>query len=165
MLSTREAALAAVQQRGWALSFASGALRADVEVVLAAVRQEARALQFASEALRADREVLLAAVRQDGCALEFASEALRADAEVALAAVRQDGDALRLASEALRADPFLARAAREAIALAQLPRLCRFLLARHRQQRAARVAAQADVWLIRHGQDGFARACKRQRAA
>jgi hypothetical protein len=26
------------------------------------------------------------------------------------------------------------------------------------------VAAQADGWLIRHGQDGFARACERQRA-
>ena len=73
--------------------------------------------------------------------------------------------ALEFASYALRADPFLARAAREASALAQLPRLCRFLLARHRQEGAARVAAQADGWLIRHEQDGFARACKRQRAA
>ena len=132
--------------------------------MLAAVKQDGYALQFASEALRADRGVVLAAVRQDGFALH-ASKVLRGDPEVVLAAVKENGRALRHASEALRADRFLARAAREASALARLPRLCRFLLARHRQESAARVAAQADGWLIRHGQDGFARACKRQRAA
>ena len=104
-------------------------------------------------------------VSKNGYALAYASEALQADREVVLAAVRQNEHALMYASEALRADPFLARAAREASALARLPRLCSFLLARHRQDSAARVAAQADGWLIRHGQDGFARACKRQRAA
>ena len=135
------------------------------EVALAAVQQDGFALRYASEALRADREVALAAAKKNGFALYHASEALRADPEVVLAAVRQSGSALVYASEALRADPFLARAAREASALARLPRLCRFLLARHRQESAARVAAQADGWLIRHGQDGFARACKRQRAA
>ena len=108
---------------------------------------------------------VLAAVRNNGYVLEFASKALRADPGVVLTAVKENGRALRHASEALRADRFLARAAREASALARLPRLCRFLLARHRQESAARVAAQADGWLIRHGQDGFARAWKWQRAS
>ena len=111
------------------------------------------------------KEATLAAVQQRGWALSFASGALRADAEVVLAAVAENVWALCHASEALQADSFLARGAREATALARLPRLCRFLLARHRQEGAARVAAQADRWLIRHEQDGFARACKRQRAA
>ena len=121
--------------------------------------------QPAHEHMLWTREAALAAVRNDECDLKHASVALRADAEVVLAAVKQNGYALRFASEGLRADAFLARAAREARALYLLPRLCRFLLARHRQESGARVAAQADGWLIRHGQDGFARACKRQRAA
>ena len=60
-------------------------------VVLAAVQQSGEALQFASEELKADREVVLAAVQQDGLALEHASEELRANREVVLAAVKQKG--------------------------------------------------------------------------
>jgi hypothetical protein len=152
MLPTREAALAAVRQYGPASRHAVD-------------REAAFGLQLAVLAFTADRGVVLAAVRHVGCALAFASEALRADPQVVLAAVHSDWEALALASPALRADPFLSRAARESRALARLPRLCRFLLARHRHEGAARVAAQADRWLIRHKQDGFARACKRQRAA
>ena len=48
-------------------------LRDDREVVLAAVQQDGAVLQFASERLRDDRDVVLAAVQQNGNALLFAS--------------------------------------------------------------------------------------------
>ena len=102
LLADRECVLAAVQQNGMALRFASEALRADREVVLAAVQQYGRALEHASKNLRADREIVLAAVRQYGWALEYASEDLRADREVVLAAVRQNGWVLVFASDDLR---------------------------------------------------------------
>ena len=44
--------------------------------MLAAVQQNGRALEYASEELRADRELVLAAVRQDGLALEVAEARL-----------------------------------------------------------------------------------------
>ena len=77
-------------------------MEADKEVVLAAVQQDGLALQFASEDLRADREVVLAAVQQHGLALQYASAELRADREVVLAAVQQNGEALRLAPLRIR---------------------------------------------------------------
>ena len=49
--------LAAIQQHGGALEYASEGLRGDREVVLAAVQQDWRALQYASEGLKGDREV------------------------------------------------------------------------------------------------------------
>ena len=71
--------LAAVQQNGDALRYASKDLRADREVVLTAVRQNGLALEFANDDLRADREVVLAAVQQAGLALQFADETLLQD--------------------------------------------------------------------------------------
>ena len=65
----------------------SGTRDSDREVVLAAVQEWGLELQFASAALRADREVVLAAVQRDGLALEHASAELKADREVVLAAV------------------------------------------------------------------------------
>ena len=53
----REVMLAAVQQGGGALAFASVVLRRDRKVVLAAVQQSWRAIEFASVALRSNREV------------------------------------------------------------------------------------------------------------
>merc|ERR1712070_208612 len=53
---------------------------------VAAVQQDGRALEFASEELKKDPTVVLAAVQQDGCALEFASEELKKDPTVVLAA-------------------------------------------------------------------------------
>jgi lambda repressor-like predicted transcriptional regulator len=111
--SHRHCMMAAVQQRGTALRFASVELRADRAVVLAAVRQSGLALRFASDELRADRAVVLAAVRQCGGALLFASAELRADREVVLAAVRRKGFALQFASVELRADPSVVLAAVE----------------------------------------------------
>ena len=53
-------------------------LRGDRDVVLAAVQQDGDALEYASAELQADREVVLAAVQQDGYALEYASVFCRA---------------------------------------------------------------------------------------
>ena len=102
--SDRELLLAAVQQNGRALEYASAELKADREVVLAAVQQYGYALEYASAELRADREVVLAAVQQNGRALCYASAELRADGEVVLAAVQQNGYALVWASAELRAN-------------------------------------------------------------
>ena len=46
--------------------------------LLAAVQQNGRALKYASEELQADREVVLAAVQQNGDALTYASQELQA---------------------------------------------------------------------------------------
>ena len=62
--------------------------------MLAAVEQDGRALQYASAELRSDRKFVLAAVKQDGRALEYASAELRSDREIVLAAVEQDGHGL-----------------------------------------------------------------------
>jgi hypothetical protein len=115
--------LAAVQQNGWVLAYASAELQADRDVVLAAVKQDGRALTYASVELKADREVVLAAVKQDGCALKYASAKLKADREVVLAAVQQDGRALAYASVELQADREIREAAskrKEAVLLAEL---------------------------------------------
>jgi hypothetical protein len=103
--SDRELLLAAVQQNGYELRYASAELKADREVVLAAVQQDGHALRYASAELRADRKVVLAAAQQNGDVLYFyASAELWADREVVLAAVRQDGCALGYASAELKAD-------------------------------------------------------------
>mmetsp|Transcript_30495 Transcript_30495/g.61402 ORF Transcript_30495/g.61402 Transcript_30495/m.61402 type:complete len:106 (-) Transcript_30495:36-353(-) len=65
--------MAAVKQRGWALSCASSALRADRQVVMEAVSKYGMALQYASENLRGDADVVRAAVKQDEAAERFAT--------------------------------------------------------------------------------------------
>ena len=94
--------LAAVALSGRALMYASGALRADREVVLAAVAQDGWALQHASPELRTDRNVVLAAVAQSGYALKYASYVLRNDQEIVLSAVAQNPKALQYASSRLQ---------------------------------------------------------------
>jgi histidinol phosphatase-like PHP family hydrolase len=100
----REVVLAAVEQNGLALEFASDALKNDPLVVLAAVEQNGRALEFASDALKNNRRIVLAAVELNFWAFQFASDALTNDREVVLAAVKQDGWALAFASDALKND-------------------------------------------------------------
>ena len=74
-----------IGQFGSLLTYFPG-LHWDKEVVLAAVQQGGGALAFASTVLREDREVVLAAVQQSWRAIEFASVALRRDPEVWAAA-------------------------------------------------------------------------------
>ena len=73
-LFVRAFVLAAVQQDGYALEYATDALKADATIVLAAVQQHGHALYYAAEALQADLTIVTAAVRQAGRALEFATE-------------------------------------------------------------------------------------------
>ena len=113
--------------------------------------------------MRGDRDVVLAAVKENASALGCASDEFRTDVEVVLATVKSNGCALAYASETLRADPFLRRLSREVVALGRMPRFCGFFLTRHRQEKAARVAAQVDDWLIRHEHDPFTQSLKRRR--
>jgi predicted methyltransferase len=96
--------LAAVNQNGSVLQFASEELRGDKDVVLAAVAQKGLTLRSASEQLRGDKDVVLVAVVQNGSALMFASAKLKGDKEVMLAAVAQNGSALLCASTELKRD-------------------------------------------------------------
>ena len=73
-------------------------------MVLAAVEQDGRALQFASDEVRGDFEVVLTAVEQCGRALKFAAEELRRNKVIALAAVQQDAGAISLLPPQLRQD-------------------------------------------------------------
>ena len=82
--------LAVVQVAGDALAHVGNCSRSK-PVVLAAVQQAGFALKYASDELRGDREVVLAAVQQDGFALKYASDELRGDREVVLAALT-DGE-------------------------------------------------------------------------
>ena len=63
--------LAAVAQNGYALQWASTALKADKDVVLAAVTSFGEALQEATPELQANEEVALAAVAQTRRALDY----------------------------------------------------------------------------------------------
>jgi hypothetical protein len=100
--SDKEIVLAAMQQNGDALQYASKELKADTEFMLAAVKQNGPSLWYASEELKDDREIVLAAVQQDVSALQFASEILKADNLFILEALQQDGLALAYASEKLK---------------------------------------------------------------
>ena len=53
--------LAAVNQYGWALRYASAKLKNDKDVVLAAVKQDGRALRYASDKLKIDKNIRKAA--------------------------------------------------------------------------------------------------------
>ena len=96
--------MAACNQNGNTLEYASPALKDDREVVLAACNQNGHALEYASDALKDDREVVFAACNQNGYALRFASDALKDDREVVLAACSQNGDALVCALDTLKDD-------------------------------------------------------------
>ena len=127
--SDREVVIALVKRSGYALEFASVALRGDAEVVELAIRKSSTAYEYASEelrkrrdlallavqgkgfmlrhvpaSLRGDRAVVLAAVQQTGNALQFAPWLLKADRALVIAAIQQDGRALQYASEALQGD-------------------------------------------------------------
>ena len=87
--------------------FDSVALQNDAGVVMAAVQQHGIALKYASKSLRENRGIVLAAVRQDCNSVVHASRALKSDREVARAALGDptyDDQALYEASGALKND-------------------------------------------------------------
>ena len=92
LINDREVVLAAVNNDGRALGFASDNLRNDRDVVLAAVRDYGYTLLFASPEIRAERDVVLAAVNNYGRALLFASDELRADKELVINAISKNWD-------------------------------------------------------------------------
>ena len=163
-----------------ALEYASDEVRADPEVVFEAVQTCGYALSFASVDLRGDRKIVMAAVQSDPHGLRFASDELRGDVEVcaeaACAEMHRVKDMtrdwlmkMRLAngryillsqgtSWRLWHDAFFLRLVDERWRMRRLPRLCRFLLERHRQLKAARLKAHVDLWLIRRGLDGMGEA-------
>jgi hypothetical protein len=87
--------LAAVNQFGLSLFYASEELKSDKEVVLAAVKQNGNALLYASDDIKSDKEVMLEAVIQDENALYFVSDDLKSDKDVVFAAASQDLYAIR----------------------------------------------------------------------
>lgn len=96
--------LAAVQNDGCALEFASEELRNDEGVVLAAVNNYGYALKYASEKLKDNRDIVLCAVQTYGYVLQYASTELKKDRKIVLAAVQNNGYALEHASKKLQED-------------------------------------------------------------
>ena len=98
----RAVMVAAIEQSGLALAFASDELRADHDVVRGALEMDGYALQYVSDELKSDQNFVMVAVTENGLALEFASDGLKEQVDVVLAAVKQDGLALEFASEGLK---------------------------------------------------------------
>ncbi|OLP96980.1 hypothetical protein AK812_SmicGene20717 [Symbiodinium microadriaticum] len=99
----REFALNLADRNGMALKYCT-AFQDDLEVCMAAVKQDGFALQYASAALRKSKAVVLAAVGRDGLALEFAAPELRQDKEVVLAALEQDALSMDFVADCLKID-------------------------------------------------------------
>jgi hypothetical protein len=74
--------LAAVQNDGSTLEYASKELKADREIVMEAVQSHGWALQYASDELRADREIVMAAIKQNRRYSVFAIDEAKADPEI-----------------------------------------------------------------------------------
>ena len=72
----------AVSRNGYALQYATEALKGDREIVMAAVSQNGLALQLAAEWLKGEREIVMAAVSGHGVALRFATKELKDDEEI-----------------------------------------------------------------------------------
>ena len=112
------------------------------EMAAYAYLHPSRACIVIPPSLADNKTFVLRTVCVDGLALRFASERLRADKEVVAAAAAQNKNAWKHSRGVL-------------------PKLYAWALKRLRQQRAERVYAQVDRWLIRKAEDGFSRAAKR----
>jgi len=127
----REAVLAAVSSKGWALRHADttfytdreivlaaaesdGAILkllprqspflSDPEIALAAVKSSEEAMGFVSRSLNNNYDIALAAVTDYGWVLKYVGHEMRANRDVVLAAVTSWGDSLRYASGELQQD-------------------------------------------------------------
>merc|ERR1711871_608769 len=79
--------MAAVQENGRALEFASRDLRNDTRVVLAAVRTSGSALEYAAPELQGLDEIVQAATQENVWALRFAASHLTLNLDVSVKAV------------------------------------------------------------------------------
>ena len=85
--------LAAVQNNGLALEFATAIARSDKKIVLAAVQENGLALEFAyRDHIKSNKSIVLAAIKNDIGALEFASPRLSENKEFMLMAKQVAGD-------------------------------------------------------------------------
>eukprot|EP00440_Ansanella_granifera_P021094 gb/GFBE01022906.1/.p1 GENE.gb/GFBE01022906.1/~~gb/GFBE01022906.1/.p1 ORF type:complete len:340 (+),score=68.72 gb/GFBE01022906.1/:1-1020(+) len=107
--SDRDVVMAAIQNTGRALEYASEELRADVDVVQAALQSDGQALLHAADEFKSNKKFVLVAVKQDGRSLRFASEALRADREVVEAAIDNHSMAVKWVAQPLRSDEEILR--------------------------------------------------------
>ena len=94
----------AVSKNGFALRFATKALRGDPEIVMRALSHCGDALQFATKKLKGDRMTVMKAVSKHGSALRYVKEELRGDFEIVMEAVSECGCALQFAAEELKGD-------------------------------------------------------------
>lgn len=99
-----EIVLAAVNNNGHALEYASEKLRDNHNMVLAAVNNNGGALKFASKWWRDDYGIVSAAIKSNGWALGYASKRLRRDAALVLKAVEFNGETFQYADITLRND-------------------------------------------------------------
>ena len=93
----------AVQQAGYALRYASEALKSNKSVVQKAVEQYGFSLQHAAEDLQDDKELVQKAITYSGYTLQYASLRLRSDPGLVVKAVANKPRALRYASQYLKA--------------------------------------------------------------
>ena len=123
----KQVVLAAVKNDGYALQYASNAMKADEDVVAEAVMQNVRALQFALTSgehrkmvLRAhkEREKWRGWIHENGLLLRGAPDSLKTDKDTVLAAVQQNGLALGFVPDFLKADKEIGLAAVEQNGLA-----------------------------------------------
>jgi len=105
--ASRALVLAAVNQNGMALKFASTTFKDDAGVVMAAARQTWRSLQFASKNQRTGKDLAIVGVSQDPNAFQYVANKLRYDREVLEAACSTNGKALSQALGDLASDKAL----------------------------------------------------------
>jgi hypothetical protein len=86
--------LAAVNQNGWSLDYASDRLKDNEEFVLVAVNQKGRYLAYVSDRLKDDKAVVLASVSKNGYALRHASDRLRRDVNFCIECAKKNPDSI-----------------------------------------------------------------------
>jgi hypothetical protein len=147
--TNRDIILAAVSNDGYVVTDIPYSIRKfDKDVVIAASRTFSIAYSFASREIRDDKAVALRVMSYHGNMLYFSSNRLADDLDVVLAAIRSKKKPCDFSdiSERLQADPYLQKLHHWRCSLRT--KLFRWMVDRHRQLQASKVAAQVDLWLI-----------------
>lgn len=92
-MSTKESILENIKREGGSILEYEYDFQNDYDIVLAAVNNDGLALEFASDELKANFEIALEAVKNDGLAIEFASEDLQNNIDIAKAAITNNIEA------------------------------------------------------------------------
>jgi hypothetical protein len=122
--------------------------------------------QALEDRFKVDRQIILVAINTNCYVYTMLSEELQEDIQIALQALRSKDGPLEMSvfPRKFNYDPYFKKLHREL----RLPLAAQFMLKRHRQYEASKVAAQVDIWMIKNGHcDAFAEhaaaAAKRQR--